>query len=379
MPTPSLQMVDLQGQHARLQPELDAALAQVMAHGQFIRGPEVEALAQELAHYLGVAHVIPCGNGTDALQLALMALDLPRGGEVIMPAFNYIATAEAAALLGLRPVFVDIDPATFQLDVAKVADALTDNTVAIMPVHLFGQCVEMGPLLQLARQRGLYVVEDAAQAIGATCRLPAGNAKQAGTMGHLGTTSFFPSKNLGCLGDGGAVFTDDPQLAERVRLLANHGQPQKYQHTLIGLNSRLDTLQAAVLRVKLRHLPAFTEARQVAAQRYDALLGGLKRLTLPAPSAHSTHVFHQYTVRVPMRAPLRQFLQERGIPTMIYYPMPLHLQPAFAYLGHRPGDFPVAEQACLEVLSLPMHTELTPAQQHYLADCLDAALKEQYV
>ena len=361
-------MVDLAGQYAKIQPELDAALLAAVRGGAYIQGPEVKAFAQELSDYLGGAHVIPCANGTDALQLALMALDLKPGDEVITATFTYVATAEVIALLGLTPVLVDVRPDTFSLDLEQVRAAIGPKTKAIVPVHLYGQAADMEDLLALAKQHDLAMVEDCAQAIGAVYTFSDGRQAQVGTLGTIGCTSFFPSKNLGCMGDGGAVYTQDAALAERIRMMANHGQKVKYRHDVIGCNSRLDTLQAAILRVKLPHLDAYIQARQEAAAYYDAGLGQLEGLVIPARNPASTHVFHQYTLQVKngQRDALKAHLEAAGIPSMIYYPWPLHEQPAFASERYPQGTFPVAEQLCQDVLSLPMHTELTPAIQDYI-------------
>jgi len=367
-PSQPIPMVDLAGQYAKIQPELDTALLAAVRGGAYIQGPEVKAFEQELSAYLGGAHVIPCANGTDALQLALMALDLKPGDEVITATFTYVATAEVIALLGLAPVLVDVRPDTFSLDLAQVRAAIGPNTKAIVPVHLYGQAADMEDLLTLAKQHDLAVVEDCAQAIGAVYTFSDGRQAQVGTLGTIGCTSFFPSKNLGCMGDGGAVYTHDAALAERIRMMANHGQKVKYRHDVIGCNSRLDTLQAAILRVKLPHLDHYIRARQEAAAYYDASLGQLEELVIPARNPASTHVFHQYTLQVKngQRDALKAHLEAAGIPSMIYYPWPLHEQPAFASDRHPQGAFPVAEQLCQEVLSLPMHTELTPTIQDYI-------------
>ncbi len=361
-------MVDLAAQYAQLKPEIDQALGQVLASAQFIKGPEVAAFEQELAAWCRVGHVITCANGTDALQIAFMALGLRPGDEVIVPAFCYVAPAEAAALLGLKPVWADVLPDTFALDPAQVERAITPRTRAIVPVHLFGQGAPMEPLLQLAQQHQLWVVEDNAQAIGATLRLGNGHQAAAGTLGHLGITSFFPSKNLGCYGDGGAVFTNHSDLAQKVRLIANHGQAKQYEHTLVGVNSRLDALQAAVLRVKLRHLNYFIEQRQQAAAYYDTHLGPCAQLQVPARAPYSTHVFHQYTLllRHAPRNELKDFLANRQVPSMVYYPHPLHLQPAYRQVQGQAQNFPVAERLCQQALSLPMHPNLDPEQRTYV-------------
>ncbi|SET10264.1 dTDP-4-amino-4,6-dideoxygalactose transaminase [Hymenobacter actinosclerus] len=371
-PPAPIQLLDLAAQHAPLQAQLTAAAATCLHEAAFIQGPAVGQFAAELGQYLGGPHVITCANGTDALQLALMSLNLPAGAEVIVPAFTYVATLEAAAVLGLRPVPADVRPGTFNLDPEAVAAALTPRTGAIVAVHLFGQCADLVALRQLADQHDVALIEDNAQAIGATFQAENGVRWVAGTVGEVGTTSFFPSKNLGGFGDGGALFTRDATRAEYLRQLANHGQTRKYHHQHVGLNSRLDTLQATLLRVKLPHLPAWTAARQRVAARYDALLGGLPGLSVPARDPRSSHVFHQYTItladRPGHRDALQQFLTARGVPTAVYYPLPNHLQPAYEYLGYRAGQFPVAERLCRSVLSLPIHPTLTDAQVAYVAE-----------
>ncbi|MBG8554837.1 DegT/DnrJ/EryC1/StrS family aminotransferase [Hymenobacter sp. BT594] len=369
-------MLDLAAQHAPIQAELEAAVRQTLAEAAFIQGPAVGQFARELSQYLGGAHVVPCANGTDALQLALMSLNLPAGAEVIVPAFTYVATLEAAAVLGLRPVPADVLPDTFNLDPAAVQAALTPRTGAIVAVHLFGQCADLQALREVADAHGVALIEDNAQAIGATFQPNPQEAWLAGTVGEVGTTSFFPSKNLGGFGDGGALFTRDESRAAYLRQLANHGQTRKYHHQHVGLNSRLDTLQAALLRVKLPHLPAWTAARQRVAARYDALLEGIPGLTIPARDARSTHVFHQYTITVAdepgRRDALQQHLHQHGVPSAVYYPLPVHQQPAYQYLGHRAGQFPLAERLCRTVLSLPVHPTLTEAEQAYIGEVLQA-------
>jgi dTDP-4-amino-4,6-dideoxygalactose transaminase len=365
-------MVDLVGQHEKIRGEIEAALAGVMSAAQFINGPEVGAFAAELGAYLGTPHVIPCANGTDALQIAMMGLGLARGDEVITADFTYVATAEVIALLGLVPVLVDVDPDTFTLDPRAVARAITPRTRAIVPVHLFGQCADMQPLLDLARQHGLHVIEDAAQAIGARYQLADGTSARAGTLGTVGCTSFFPSKNLGAYGDGGAMFTADAHLAARLRSIATHGQTRPYVHERVGVNSRLDSLQAAILRIKLRHLDDYTAARQRAAAAYDRAFASHPRLRPPARSPRSTHVFHQYTLVLDGldRDRIREQLAARGVPSMVYYPVPLHRQPAYADPRHPDRDFPVTEALCRSVLSLPMHTELEPDMLTHITDTL---------
>ncbi len=362
-----LPMVDLQTQYQRLQREIDAGIAEVLNSSRYIGGQVVGDLAEALAAYLDVQHVIPCGNGTDALQIALMALELEPGDEVITTPFTFVATAEVIALLRLKPVFVDVDPDTFCLLPEQVEAVLTERSKCILPVHLFGQAAPMEPLLEIADRHGLYLVEDNAQALGADYRFANGRWAKLGTLGQIGCTSFFPSKNLGAYGDGGAIFTQDDALAERLRMLVNHGMKRRYYHDLVGVNSRLDALQAAVLRAKLPHLDAFGESRQVAAARYDAALADLDGIRIPARAPYSTHVFHQYTLRIEEgRDALQRHLAEAGISSAIYYPVPLHLQQAYRIYGYAEGDFPLAEQLSREVLSLPMHTELTAEMQDYI-------------
>lgn len=363
---PQLEMVDLHAQYLAIKEEVDAAVQEVIANGQFIHGPVVAAFERELGEYLGGGHIVGVGNGTDALQIAFMALGVGPGDEIITSAFTFVATAEAAALLGARPVFADIDPFTFNLDPEAVEALVTPRTKALVPVHLFGQSADMAPLLDLARRRGLHVVEDAAQAVGAQYQ-----GKTVGFLGDLGTLSFFPSKNLGAFGDGGAVLANDDALAARIRLIANHGSKQKYRNEIVGVNSRLDALQAAILRVKLRHLDAYASARTAAADRYDRLLADLPGLTLPHRAPERTHVFHQYTLRIAPevgRDRLAAHLKAHGVPHAIYYPVPLHRLPVFAADEHAP--LPETERAAGEVISLPMHTELSDVQQAYITDTI---------
>ena len=360
----SIKMVDLQAQYARLSSEIDQAIKQVLLQGDFIQGSAVKQLESALSERYQVKNVISCANGTDALQLAFMALDLPKGSEVITPAFSYAALAEVLLLLELKPVFVEVDPATFLMDVSLIEAMITGNTRAIAPVHLYGQMVSMEPLLALAKKHNLYVVEDAAQAIGSQYCTP-GEHGFAGTMGHIGTTSFFPSKNLGCFGDGGAIFTNDDDLAQRLRSMANHGQTVKYQHDVLGLNSRLDTLQAAVLMAKLPHLHDFEKSRRAVAARYDEALGSLDGLEIPVRTVDSSHVFHQYTITcktAAMRDGLKMYLAEHEIPSMIYYPRPLFLQTAYKQVV----SMPISEDLCNRVLSLPICPELDVEQQNYI-------------
>ena len=368
-----MQMVDLHTQYMKIREEVETAWAEVMESGAFIRGAAVKKFEENLSCYLGGAKVVTCGNGTDALQIALMSLNLQPGDEIITSPFTFIATAEVIALLGMKPVFVDVDEKTFTLDVTKVEAAITPRTKVILPVHLFGQCADMEPLLDIARRHSLYVVEDACQAIGATYTFSDGTVRMAGTMGTIGCTSFFPSKNLGCFGDGGALFTQDEKLAAAAACIANHGSVRKYHHERVGINSRLDSLQAALLDVKLRHLNEYTRARQAAAAKYNQLLTGCDKLMIPQVIKNSTHVYHQYTLRLcdnVNRIQVQEHLKASGIPSMVYYPVPLHLQQAFAFMGYQRGDFPVAELLADTVLSLPMHTELTVEMQETVAKAL---------
>lgn len=366
----NIQMVDLKGQYLRLKSDIDQAIASVLDQGAFINGSEVKQFADELAIYNGIRHVIPCANGTDALQIAMMAFDFQPGDEVIVPAFTYVATVEVIALLKLKPVFIDVTDGTFELDITQLAAKITARTVAVVPVHLYGQCSNMEQILEFAAAYGLKVIEDTAQAIGSRYTFSSGTVQRAGTMGHIGTTSFFPSKNLGCYGDGGAVFTNDSDLAKKIQMIANHGQREKYIHDAVGINSRLDTLQAAILRVKLRHLDEFSEARNKVAKRYDQAFDDHNQISIPDRVPFSDHVFHQYTLRIHggSRDGLKIYLQDSGIPSMIYYPIPVHLQQAYTVYGYKKGDFPVAEKLCREVISLPIHTEMTDEEQDYIVE-----------
>ncbi len=372
----NLPIVDLQGQYQRLKSEIDAAIQEVLDAGNFIQGAQVKSFSLHLARYLGSGEVIPCANGTDALQIAYMALGLKPGDEVIMPAFNYVAAAEAAALMGLKPVFADVHPGTFNLDPEKAADAITPATKAIVPVHLFGQSCDMDAIMKLAEKHGLFVIEDNAQAIGSYWKSGQYAGKKLGTIGHAGTTSFFPSKNLGCMGDGGALMCSDPQLAETIRKICNHGQSTKYRYERIGINSRLDTLQAAILEVKLRHLDHFIAARQKAAAGYDRELQGISGIEIPERDPRSGHVFHQYTIKTENREHrdrIRKHLEINGIQSMIYYPMPLHMQEGYRYLGYREDAFPVSGHLSEKVLSLPMHTELDEEKIGFICQTLRKA------
>jgi UDP-2-acetamido-2-deoxy-ribo-hexuluronate aminotransferase len=368
-----IQMVDLKAQYEAIKPEIDAAIQEVLTSTAFINGPQVASFAAHLQGYLDVPFAIPCANGTDALQIALMALGLQPGDEVIVPAFTYVATAEVIALLKLTPVMIDVDPESFMLTAEAVEQAITPRTRAIVPVHLFGQCAPMDAILAIADKHNLFVVEDTAQALGAVYTFPDGRRMRAGTMGHIGCTSFFPSKNLGCYGDGGALFTRDAGLAENIRKIANHGQRVKYYHEVVGVNSRLDTLQAAILDIKLTQLDRYESSRNQAARFYDAALQSLDWLQIPQRLPQSSHVFHQYTLRLNQAADrdaLKNHLQQRGIPSMVYYPVPLHLQEAFRQPGLDEGAFPVAEQLCSQVLSLPIHTEMDEEQLNFIVEAV---------
>lgn len=367
-----IDMVDLRSQYERLKADIDNAVAGVINSTAFIKGPDVRLFEEELQRYLGVRHVISCANGTDALQIAMMALGLKPGDEVITTNFTFIATVEVIELLGLKTVLVEPEPGTFNISVEAIRRAITPKTRAIVPVHLFGQCACMEPILELARQYGIHIIEDVAQATGAEYRFSDGTVKKAGTMGTIGCTSFFPSKNLGCYGDGGALFTDNDELATLIRSITNHGMKVRYYHDTIGVNSRLDTIQAAILRVKLRHLDGFNEARGKAAVFYDRELSGLPGIIIPERSPFSSHIFHQYTLRVTggERNSLRECLENEGIPSMVYYPVPLHMQKAYLHLGYSADEFPVTTRLSGEVLSLPMHTELDDEQLSYVTGCI---------
>jgi len=363
-----IRMVDLVTQYNKIKTEVDQAVLNVIAQAAFINGPEVKSFQAELEAYLGVKHVIPCANGTDALQVAMMALGLKPGDEVIVPTFTYVATAEVIALLQLTPVLVDVHPETFMIDPAAVEASITSKTKAIVPVHLFGQCANMDELLAIANKHKLHIVEDTAQAIGADYKFADGSKKKAGTIGTIGATSFFPSKNLGCFGDGGAIFTNDDALAAKMRMIVNHGQSKQYYHDSIGINSRLDSIQAAVLRIKLRYLDSYNTARQRAAAIYDEAFSKHAALSIPARAKNSTHVFHQYTLKLTNgdRNGLKAHMDAKGIPCMIYYPVALHMQSAYASDRYGKGAFPVTEDLCEQVFSLPMHSELTTEQQEII-------------
>ena len=356
-----IQMVDLLGQYEKIKTGIDEAILSVVQSSQYINGPEVKSFQKDLEDYLDVKHVIPCANGTDALQIAMMALGLKPGDEVITANFTYVATVEVIGLLNLTPVLVEVNPDTFNIDTVSLENAITSNTKAIVPVHLYGQCANMEEVMRIAKQYNLFVIEDTAQAIGADYTFSNGESKKAGTIGNIGTTSFFPSKNLGCYGDGGAMFTNDDELAKKLKMIANHGQSRQYYHDEIGVNSRLDSIQAAVLRKKLPHLNTYIESRNKAATYYDNAFSELDWLTIPARDSKSTHVFHQYTLKTKgiNRDELRSYLSENGVPAMVYYPLPLHKQKAYKDSRYDSVDFSNTEALNESVISLPMHTELS--------------------
>lgn len=361
-------MVDLHKQYLRIKSEIDAAIQEVLESTAFIQGPQVDAFSKELSRLLG-SHAITCANGTDALQVAMMALNYRPGDEIILPVHTYVATAEVIALLGLKPVFVDVEEHTFNIDPKKIQEKISPRTRAIVPVHLYGQCAHMEPILDIANKHQIDVIEDAAQALGVSYTFSNGDKKFAGTIGVIGTTSFFPSKNLGAYGDGGALFTNDAALAEQVRMICNHGQKKKYHHDIIGINSRLDTLQAAILNVKLKYLPGYSSKRREVAASYDTALKDIEQIEIPYRASYSDHVFHQYTLKVKERRnELKAYLERQGIPSMIYYPVPLHLQQAYHTSDYGTGSFPVTEMLSDVVLSLPIHTELEQVEIDYIVD-----------
>lgn len=363
-------MVDLKKQYLKIKEEIDAAVINVMTNTNFINGAEVKTFQNNLESYLNVKHVIPCANGTDALQIAMMGLGLQPGDEVITASFTYVATAEVIALLGLVPILVEAKEVDFTIDPAEIEKAITPKTKAIVPVHLFGQGSDMNAIMEIARRHNLFVIEDTAQALGATYQLSSGESAALGTIGHIGCTSFFPSKNLGCYGDGGALFTNSDELAANLRMIANHGQKVRYYHDVIGVNSRLDTMQAAILDIKLKHLNRYAESRRSVADFYDNAFKGIDELMTPNRISNGTHVFHQYTLRVAngKRDALRVYLEEKGVPSMIYYPLPLHFQKAFENERYPKGSMPISERLSAEVLSLPIHTEMTSEELEYIAN-----------
>lgn len=373
-----IRMVDLHGQYLKIKTEVNDAVQKVIDSSAFIRGEDVMAFQDELADYMDVPHAIACGNGTDALQVAMMALGLQPGDEVITTPFTFISTIEVIKLLGLKPVLADVREDTFNLDPDLLEAAVTSRTRAMVPVHLFGQCADMDRIMDFARSVGIFVIEDNAQAIGADHTSSDGTRLKAGTIGHIGTTSFFPSKNLGAFGDGGAIFTRDESFGNKLRSLVNHGMSrERYYYDQVGVNSRLDTVQAAILRIKLKHLDEYHAARQKAAAYYDKALSSIEGLRIPVRSPFSTHIFHQYTLRMDesSRDELRKYLGEKKIPSMVYYPVPLHMQRAYQDLGYSRGSLPVSEQLSGKVLSLPMHTELEEEQQAYICEQISAFFK----
>ena len=364
-----INMVDLGRQLKPIKAEIDSAIQGVLGASNYIQGEPVREFEKNLAEWVGVRHVITCANGTDALQLAFMALGLKPGDEVIIPTFTYVATAEVIALLGLCPILVDVDSQTFNIDIEAAKHIVNSRTKAIVPVHLYGQCADMEQIMKFAESHNLYVIEDTAQAIGAEVKFSDGSTRKAGTIGHIGTTSFFPSKNLGCFGDGGAIFTDNVDLAAELKMIANHGQRVKYYHDVVGVNSRLDTIQAAVLNVKLKYLHSYCEARQKSAAFYDNSLKSVEQVSTPVRSTYSSHVFHQYTLKVNeqySRDELKSYLAKQGIPSMIYYPLPLHEQNAYLEFVREEMDYPVSSSLCNSVLSLPMHTHLKIEEQEFI-------------
>ena len=363
-------MVDLVSQYEKIKPSIDTAIQDVIQHAHFINGPAVSRFQTDLQEYLGVKHVIPCANGTDALQIAMMALGLKSGDEIITPSFTYIATTEVIALLGLTPVFVEVDPQTFCIDPTAIEAAITPKTKAIVPVHLYGQAANMNAVMDIAQKHNLFVIEDNAQAIGSDYHLTNGKKVKTGTIGDIGCTSFFPSKNLGCYGDGGALCTNNDELAKKIKMIANHGQQQKYVHEVIGCNSRLDTIQAAILEVKLRQLDNYIDARREVAERYDEAFASIPGVRIPFRADDSKHVFHQYTLVLGNvnRNALQEHLSANDIPSMIYYPIPAHKQKMFAAFGSSNTELPTTDWLTERVISLPIHTEMDEEQVEYIID-----------
>ena len=372
-----IQMVDLKGQYQKIKTEVDAAMNEVISSTSFINGPAVKEFQSDFETYLNIKHVIPCANGTDALQIAMMALDLKQGDEVITANFTYVATAEVIGLLGLSPVLVDVNQDTFNIDIDSIERNITSKTKAIVPVHLFGQCADMERIMAIAKKHNLYVIEDTAQAIGADYSFSDGRNFKAGTIGTIGCTSFFPSKNLGCFGDGGAIFTNNDELAKKIRMIAHHGQSVQYVHEVLGVNSRLDSIQAAILKIKLKHLDEYAISRNKVAEFYDKAFSNHSKIKIPSRSKNSTHVFHQYTLQIIGydRSELREKLTEHGIPAMIYYPIPLHKQNAYKNERFKTNDFPITQKLCDTVLSLPMHTELDVETLNYITNTLLRIIK----
>jgi UDP-2-acetamido-2-deoxy-ribo-hexuluronate aminotransferase len=365
----NIQMVDLKGQYQKIKTEINNSINKCLEEATFINGPAVKEFQNSLENYLNVKHVIPCANGTDALQIALMALDLKPGDEVICPAFTYVATAEVIGLLGLNPIMIDVDPETFNITAESIEKVVTQNTRVIIPVHLYGQCVDMEPILSLAKKHDLFVIEDNAQAMGSKYQSSDGSITKSGTMGNIGCTSFFPSKNLGCYGDGGSLMTNDGELAKKIRMIANHGQNKKYYHKVLGCNSRLDSLQAGILNVKLSYLDEYNFNRNKMANYYDSIFSNIEQLKIPKRQHNSTHVFHQYTLKVlnGKRDELQKYLAEKNIPSMIYYPLPLYKQEAFQKYVYHNFDLPITEYLCDHVLSLPIHTEYNEEVLSYIS------------
>ena len=365
-------MVDLKSQYNKIKTEINQAVISCISSTLFINGPAVREFQYNLQNYLDVKHVIPCANGTDSLQIAMMALELMPGDEVICPAFTYVATAEVIGLLGLIPVMVDVDPNTFNLNVSEIEKAITSKTKAVVPVHLYGQSCDMEPIMKLAQKYNLYVIEDNAQAIDANYTFSDGRVAKTGTIGHIGSTSFFPSKNLGCYGDGGALMTNDDELAKKMRMIANHGQEKKYQHKVLGCNSRLDTIQATILDIKLNYLDSYSKARNAMALYYDSVFSEIDELQVPQRQSNSSHVFHQYTLKVKngKRNKLQKYLAEVGIPSMIYYPLPLYKQEAFQHFFSADFKLDNTEQLCDEVLSLPIHTEMNIEHINFICNTI---------
>lgn len=372
-----IQMVDLKGQYQKIKTEVDSALNEVISSTSFINGPAVKEFQSDLETYLNIKHVIPCANGTDALQIAMMALDLKQGDEVITANFTYVASAEVIGLLGLSLVLVDVNQDTFNIDIESIERNITSKTKAIVPVHLFGQCADMERIMAIAKKHNLYVIEDTAQAIGADYSFSDGRNFKAGTIGTIGCTSFFPSKNLGCFGDGGAIFTNNDELAKKIRMIAHHGQSVQYVHEVLGVNSRLDSIQAAILKIKLKHLDEYALSRNKVAEFYDKAFSNHSKIKIPSRSKNSTHVFHQYTLQIIGydRTELREKLTEHGIPAMIYYPIPLHKQNAYKNERFKTNDFPITQKLCDTVLSLPMHTELDEETLNYITNTLLTIIK----
>lgn len=371
-------MVDLKNQYLKIKTDIDKAIEQVLLETDFINGQKVKDFSNNLAKYLDVKHIIPCANGTDALQIAMMTLDFEIGDEIILPAFTYVATAEVVALLKLTPVLVDVDPNTFNIDISKIEQAITPKTKAIVPVHLYGQSAQMDEIMQIAQKHNLYVIEDNAQAIGAYYTNNKGQKKRLGTIGHIGCTSFFPTKNLGCYGDGGALMTNNDILAQKIKMIANHGQIQKYHHKYIGINSRLDTIQAAILDEKLKYLDNYSQLRFNTAMYYSEGLKDIEQIQVPYLAKYSSHVFHQYTIiiKTNQRDQLKEYLQKKSIPSMIYYPLPLNEQEAFKNCSKIIGNIENTYMLCKSVLSLPMHTELNKQQQDFIISTIKEFFKK---